>query len=150
MEQNITSLNQVRIHSETIHQKKSKCSKCPMLICSSLPYSESENKLPNCKRKKRDVFKRQIAILSEIQSSVKWRSHSRLKNKWEAEIQIAIKDKKNCSSVLFQTLDTLCFKVDQRMAKVDFWNTSARKRENGIVTVPQEQGLKTAGIVSNA
>lgn len=27
-------------------------------------------------------------------SSVKWRSHSKLKNKWEAEIQIAIKEKK--------------------------------------------------------
>lgn len=52
--------------------------------------------------------------------------------------------------MLFQTLDTLCFTADERMAKVDFWNTAARKRENGIVIVPQEQGLKTAGIVSNA
>lgn len=52
--------------------------------------------------------------------------------------------------MLFQTLDTLCLTVDERMAKVDFWNSAARKRENRAVIVSQEQRLKTAGIVNNA
>lgn len=97
---------------------------------------------------KPDVFKWQIAILSEILSSVKWRSHGRLKNKWEAEIQVAIKDKKVLREVIshaLSVLDTLFLKADERIARAGFWNTASRNRQNGIVIVPQGQGVKTAG-----
>lgn len=65
MEQNITSLNQVRIHLNNSTKKANSqnvlhtfiSKKSPMLICSSLPYSDSENKLPNCKRKNQMYLK---------------------------------------------------------------------------------------------
>lgn len=105
-------------------------------------------------RGKTNVFNLQIAILSEILSSVKWRSHIRLKKKWEMEIEIAIEDKKvlkEVFSMLLQALDIFCFTADERIAQADFfWNTAARNRPNGIVIIPNNRELKTAGIVSNA
>lgn len=68
------------------------------------------------------------------------RSHSRLKNKWEAQFQIAIKDKKvlgedsvlpSCFMLLTLTL-TLFLTVDKRIVSTDFCNTIARKSQNAI------------------
>lgn len=58
----ITSLNQVKINLNNPQKKTSSQNTCtskksPMLICNSLPYSDSENKLPNCKRKKQMYLK---------------------------------------------------------------------------------------------
>lgn len=64
MEKNNTTLNQVRIHLNNSSKKANSqnalpCTskKIPMLICNSLTCSDTENKLPNCKRKKRMYLK---------------------------------------------------------------------------------------------